>query len=155
MPSHVGASRIDKAMLGNQTVSAMYLGTTKVYPNTTKWERYSLVWDFSGEAFGTGQASATKIVDVGSLDIVARAPAVGDVAVSNETNYNAGAAVYFWHLQSLVSGDVYRYNRYANQTKTWLATKRAKGAYIDTVEHIDENAYPVNGIAGEYWYVRK
>lgn len=155
MPTHVGSARIDKLYLGTTPVTAMYMGTTKVYPNVTAWERYSLVWDFSGEAFGTGQASAANVIDVGTLEVVARAPAIGDVTTSNATSYNAGNAVYFRHLQSLVSGNIYRHNVYADQTKTWLATKRAKGTLIDTIEHIDENAYPVNGISGGYWYVRK
>lgn len=36
MPSHVGASHIDKMYVGSQEVSAMYLGEEKVYPNTTE-----------------------------------------------------------------------------------------------------------------------
>lgn len=155
MPSHVGANRIDKLYLGTTPVTAMYMGTERVYPNVTTWERYSLVWDFSGEEFSAGQAVAANIIDVGSLEVVARAPAIGDVTTSNATNYNAGGAVYFRHLQSFVTGSTYSHNRYATKTKAWLATKRAKGAFIDTIEHIDENAYPADGIAGEYWYVRK
>ena len=157
MPSHVGANRIDKAYIGAQEVTAVYLGTEKVYPNTTRWERYSLVWDFSGESFGTGEASIStwSVIDIGSLEIVARTPAIGDVAANNATNYNAGTNVHFGQLQSYVSESVWRLNTYVVKTKAWLATKRAKGAYIDTIEDIDENAYPVNGIAGKYWYVRK
>lgn len=155
MPSHVGSARIDKAYIGTTPVTAMYMGTTKVYPNVTAWERYSLVWDFSGETFGTGQASAANVIDVGTLEVVARTPAIGDVTTNNAMDYNAGAAVSFRHLQSLASGSIYRHNSYAIKTKAWLATKRSKGTLIDTIEHIDENAYPVNGIAGGYWYVRK
>ena len=155
MPSHVGASRIDKAYVGEQAVTAMYLGTEKVFPNTTRWERYTLVWDFSGETFGTGQWSASHVIDIGTLESVSRTPAVGDVTTRSESNYNAGAEVSIRQLQSLVSGSIWQYNEYANKTKAWLATKRAKGAYVDTIEHIDENKYPENGVVGGYWYVRK
>ena len=155
MPSHVGASRIDKAYVGEQVVTAMYLGTEKVFPNTTRWERYTLVWDFSGETFGTGQSSTSNVIDIGTLEIVSSTPAVGDVTTNHVANYNAGAEVSIRQLQSLVSGSIWRYNEYAGKNKAWLATKRAKGTLIDTIEHINENAYPADGIAGYYWYVRK
>ena len=155
MPSHIGNARIDKAYIGTTPVTAMYMGTTKVYPNTTTWERYSLVWNFSGETFGTGQSSTSNVIDIGTLEIVSSTPAVGEVTTNHATNYNAGAEVSIRQLQSLVSGSIWRYNEYANKTKAWLATKLAKGTLIDTIEHIDENAYPVNGISGGYWYVRK
>lgn len=33
-------------------------------------------------------------------------------------------------------------------------TETSKGSYIDTVESDNENAYPNNGISGDYWYVK-
>lgn len=145
MPSHVGASRIDKAYIGAQEVTAVYLGTEKVYPNVTTWERHMPKWPVpEGNEFSSNS----------------------NTTVGQKLYYDGTLSPENTLVSVITAGDVffvygeYRYCTFQNgPARRFIAypskPSSIKGDYIDMVEHIDENAYPVNGILGDYWYVRK
>lgn len=49
-----------------------------------------------------------------------------------------------------------RYTRYYESYQSYeqTGTKQQKGSLIGTVESDNENAYPIDGISGGYWYTR-
>ena len=147
MPSHVGASRIDKAYVGTQEVTAVYLGETKVYPNTntTKWERWSLKWPLA-----TGSESSYSII-----------------TSHQKLNWDGTLQASRSHLGGIEEGDVtriydiYRYclsvdgtTRLFKNYSPNVAPTPIQDAYIDTIEDNDESVYPENGVVGDYWYVK-
>ena len=146
MPSHVGASHVDKAYVGTQVVTAMYVGTEKVYPNTTmRWERWSLKWPLA-----TGGESN-----------------YGFITGHQKLNWDGTLQEKKTNLSGMQEGDVsliyaiYRYclsvdgmYRLLKNYSPNVAPTPIQDAYIDTIGDNDENAYPANGRQGDYWYVK-
>lgn len=140
MPTNLGASRIDKAYVGAQEVTAMYLGTEKVYPNTTTWERWGATWSIPGSSSypytslslvyplfkdGTQKPSATfKSISIGSVF------------------YDEG---YYYQKTQTTTAIAY---------PDEIPPKATKATYLDTIEDANENAYPVDGLKGDYWYTK-
>ena len=140
MPSHVGASRIDKAYVGTQEVSAMYLGTEKVYPNTPRWERWQPKWVYTaGESLNY---AGTYLGYIRHFDGTTDTFRTQFQYMSIGTHFLGSAGV----------GSNVKTTALDAVTGTNFSV--AKDALIDIVEDIDENAYPEDGVVGDYWYVK-
>lgn len=145
MPSHVGSARIDKLYLGTTPVTAMYMRSERVYPNVTTWERYLPKWPVpeGAQAISNGNdLMVQKLYYDGTLspeNTLISVITAGDVYLRYGT----------YRYCTYENGSIRKYIEYPSKPSS------IKGDYIDTIEHIDENAYPTNGIAGDYWYVRK
>lgn len=143
MPSHVGTDRIDKAMLGSNAIDAMYLGTDKVYPNITTWEKWQPAWP---EA--TGSTSSILDNDEGwPLNFDGTEGARNDVKRISigKAFRNSNPLGYYLKTSSN------QMRRYPDGQPMPI-----KSTYIEDVEHTDEDAYPTDGVhSDQFWYVLK
>ena len=142
MPSMIGADRIDKAYVGTQEVTAIYLGETKVYPNTTKWERWQPKWVYTAEGLPYGMSGD-------STRYILRFDGVMDTFRTEFQYMPIGTR--FVVSEHVTDGDVKITASNAVKGTNFSVTK---DTLIDIVEDIDENAYPEDGVVGDYWYVK-
>lgn len=99
-------------------------------PNTGYWDDYDWKW--------TASFSGDNAADYGSPNIPTR---VIYASMSDPSNVDVLTI---------------RYRRYyeAYQKQEQTGTVQQKGSFIDVVESENENAYPVDGVSGNYWYTR-
>ena len=66
---------------------------------------------------------------------------------NNENKYTNGTSDRYWYTSV---------SSFESMLVPILSshTTYSKGTYIDTVESDNENAYPINGRSGDYWYVK-
>lgn len=167
--SHLGNVKIDKAYLGVEGVSAIYLGSEKVYPNTVFYEKYSLKWDVS--IFRTYDSSleilnnylaykldgskkaVTNVTGKPNAGIVK----VGDVLIvqAREQEFITTGTTYGYLLTSSVRDDTawraHQFNTSVNEAT--LLNSRIKDAFIETVEAVD-GTYPDDGVQDGFYYIK-
>ncbi len=165
MPSKVGGANLDKLYIGAQEIAQAYLGTQRVFPNIYTWDRYDYYPSY--EALGL-TTQGTELDISGYVMTIDKNGNVGSSAshslsikagslfyTPTSARYNDGFSVTVCYavtdLTSSTSPILYRNDVSKSMVQNAIrpTTKR------DTVQDLDGNKYPVNGIQYGYWYIRR